>query len=412
MPATVFAIPIQNAPPATQPKAAAPETSAFAAALSVPERAYVRGLKKRERTTLERLFDGKKARASAPPLRIQILQSALPNAVRMRLFDELRQGCHEKRLEWVRRALKLPLGVRKTRAVSTTAGMLAEAKSALACVEGHAVAKREVLKLVCQAAAGGGATAGAYPLALEGPPGTGKTHFARNAVAKALGRPFVSIQLGGATDVSYLLGSVYTYEGSKEGRLAGALIEAGCEDPVIHLDEVDKISATDRGDEIVGVLIHLVDPTANAAIRDRYFHDVDLDFSRCTFVFSYNDPTRVHPVLLDRLKRVQMPAPTPTERETIARDHFVPRTQRRLHTELALSSGALAAVLERATPGTGMRGVEKDVEHVLGCAQLAAAEGIETHLDDGRVREAYARECLGELAKPREAPPPPAGMYT
>lgn len=415
MPATVFAIPIQSGPPPQAPSAVSTKASALSAALSVPERAYVRSLKKRERTSLENSFSEKKKRApdTSTPLRIRVLQSKLPDQVRWRLFDELHHGCNEKRLEWTRRALQLPLGVFCSPSLPSVEVAIQNAKQALSCVEGHDSAKREVLKLVCQASYGGGATAGSYPLALEGPPGTGKTHFVRNGIANALGRPFVSIQLGGATDVSYLLGSVFTYEGSKEGRLAGSLIEAACMDPIVHFDEVDKVSNTERGEEIFGVLIHLVDPTANSAIRDRYFHDIDLDFSRCTFVFSYNDASRVHPILLDRMKRVEMPAQNMEERKAIAMDHFVPRTQRRLHTPLSLSPGALQVILKRANAGNGMRGVEKDVEHVLGCAQLSIAEASGESVEvDGHVTEAYARACLSEARGGNKPPPPPAGMYT
>ena len=270
-------------------------------------------------------------------------------------------------------------------------------------VTGHAAAKAEVLKLVCQAHTPGARNASAYSLGFEGPPGTGKTHFVRHALAPALQRPFVSIPLGGATDVSYLLGSVYTYEGSKEGRLAAAFMETKCCTPVIHLDEVDKISATERGQEIVSVLIHLIDPSANTTLRDRYFHDVDLDFSKCTFVFSYNDPARVNPILLDRIKRVRLEAPTRDERRAILRDHLLPRAQSRLGTRLAVDDGAVELLLDRAEGG--MRGTEKDLDHVLATAQLDALT-----LEGGEacVTAAFARKALGAFP---EAAPPPFGMY-
>ena len=266
--------------------------------------------------------------------------------------------------------------------------------------------------------------AAAYSLGLEGPPGTGKTHFVRHALAPALGRPMVSIPLGGASDISYLLGNMYTYEGSKEGRLAAALVEAGCCDPVVYFDEVDKISGTERGQEIASVLIHLVDPTANSALRDRFFHGIDLDFSRCTFVFSYNDPRAVPPVLLDRIKRVAMPAPSAEERVEIVARHMVPRAQARLNPGLALSDGAAAAVLAAcgAAEGQGMRGAERALDHVLAAAQLCAecgeggdgalagAPGVAALDADGRV--ARARGALPRGARRRRrGRAPPAGMY-
>ena len=105
----------------------------------------------------------------------------------------------------------------------------------------------------------------------------------------ALQRPS-STSLWGASDVSFLLG--HSYAGSKEGALAAGLIESKCMNPVVYFDEVDKISETERGREICNLLIHLIDPTANGALRDRYFYGLDLDFSNYTFVFSFNDASR------------------------------------------------------------------------------------------------------------------------
>ena len=393
------------------------------ARLSAPERDYVRGLRKRERVALTRALEPRKrGRDQSAPLRIRVLQSALPAPVRLAIFDKLQAGACPKYLDWVTKALQLPLDVRAPAVdpVHMPVGAcVARARAALdASITGHAVAKREVLKLVCQARLGG-TCAASYALGLEGPPGTGKTHFVKTAMARALGRPLVTIPLGGATDISYLLGSVYTYEGSKEGRLAAALIEAGCVDPILHFDEVDKISTTERGQEIVSTLIHLVDPSANAALRDRYLHDIDLDFSRCAFVFTYNDASRVHPVLLDRIKRVRVDAPTDAEREAIVRDHLVPRARVRLATQLELAPDAVALLLRRARGG--MRGVEKEVDHVLASAQLCDALGgggtqQECVLLDaqGRVSHAFAASCLDELdavEKEGRGAPPPLGMY-
>ena len=429
------------APPPSADEAAAGRAAAAASAralgiarLNGREADFVRGMKRRERAEVVKMLEDdtkRQRRALTAPLRIQVLQSRLPEAVRLQIFEELRGGACDKYVAWVRAALRLPLGVLHAAAAppaaaEAPAAAVRAARAALdRAVAGHARAKREVLKLVCQARAGAPGAA-AYSLGLEGPPGTGKTHFVRHALAPALGRPMVSIPLGGAADVSYLLGSMYTYEGSKEGRLAAALVEAGCCDPIVYFDEVDKISGTERGQEIASVLIHLIDPTANSALRDRYFHGIDLDFSRCTFVFSYNDPRAVSPVLLDRIKRVAMPAPTAEERVEIVARHMVPRAQARLNTALALSEGATAAVLAAsgAAAGKGMRDAERALDHVLAAAQLCAecdeaadgalagAPGVAALDADGRVGRAFAERCLAELvAAEGAAAAPPAGMY-
>ena len=329
--------------------------SGILARLTTAERGYVRTLKKRERTMVERTLvsDAKRLHGDASgdvaPLRIRVLRSNLPDAVRAQLFEDLRACTSEKFNQWVRRALELPLGRVHTPAYAhespETAVRMARAQMD-AVVTGHQDVKLEVLKLVCQVASGARG-AGGYSLGIEGPPGTGKTHFVQNALAPVLDRPLVRIQLGGAADVSYLLGQMYTYEGSKEGRLAAGLVEAGCCNPIVYFDEVDKISETERGREIASVLIHLIDPTSNTCIRDRYFHGIDLDMSGCTFVFSYNDASRVHPVLLDRIHRVRVDVQTRDERMTILRDHIVPRVTARLRASVVFAEDALACIVER-----------------------------------------------------------------
>lgn len=346
------------------------------------ERAYVDTLRHRDRAELVRVVERNRKRARlCVPLRIQVLQSGLPEATRASIFHELERDCGEKYTTWVQRAIRLPLG--KVCAPSThgsVSAALENARSILdARVTGHRAAKQEVLKIACQTfldTSGGG-----YALGLEGPPGTGKTHFVKNALAPALNRPFVSIPLGGATDVGFLMGSLYVYEGSKEGRLAAGLIEAGCCNPVIHFDEVDKVSTTDRGAEIWNTLIHVIDPTANSALRDRYFHGIDIDFSRCTFVFSYNDASKINPVLLDRIRRVRMDAPSDAERRAIVRDHLVPRVQARLKGWTGtLSDEAVDVLLQREKDG-GMRQTERDVDHVLSSARMCALCGSGALMD-------------------------------
>ena len=401
---------------ATTPAVATVVATGATVRLTEEERMYVGTMKRRERDhVLKRLSSDAKRAAydDAMPIRIRILQSTLPDAVRTQLFDDLGGDASCKMLAWARCALALPRNIlcapRFMHAPSMGDALNDAMRVMDALVVGHDVVKQEVLKVICQTWKGAPPHAG-YALGLEGPPGTGKTHFVRHAMATALDRPLLSLQLGGAADVSYLLGQMYTYEGSTPGRLAAGLIECGVCNPIVYLDEVDKISESERGRELVAVLIHLLDPTSNNAIRDRYLHGIDIDFSRCLFVLSYNDPSRVHPVLLDRIRRVRVSSPTMDERMHIVANIIIPRATRRLHAnDVTFDSRAVQAVVARGVfRGDGVRGCERDVEDLISHVQLACARNRTTRT--ACVTEADVRGMLSDVPSADIAPPPP-GMY-
>lgn len=144
-------------------------------------------------------------------------------------------------------------------------------------------------------------------LALSGSRGVGKTRLIKKGVAEALGRPFHVINLGGLNDVHVLTGHDVTYSGSKYGRLAQILIQSKCDNPVVYLDEIDKIQANhEKGMEIFRVLTHVLDEEQNYEFFDEYFGGIKIDLSKILFVASLNNPDDVEPVLRDRLKLVHL----------------------------------------------------------------------------------------------------------
>ena len=221
------------------------------------------------------------------PLRLQIVRSHLPDDYKRRLFEMITGDCCEKNVALVTNALRIPFqSFANAHSVDETPMDTLRRAEALMeqHITGHVHAKREVLTTLAQWKAGGTMP---FAIALEGAAGIGKTTFVKHALGLALGRPLATICLGGASDASYLLGHGFTYEGARHGRLVDALMETGVADPILYFDELDKISDTNRGDELVNVLIHLTDPAQNSSIRDRYFQGLDLDFGRCVIVFSY-----------------------------------------------------------------------------------------------------------------------------
>jgi ATP-dependent Lon protease len=388
-----------------------PPQTASMARFNPVERHYLRNMKRKDRAPIVKLMDAdtKKMFLRLPPLRIQVLQSALPEDVKMQIFETLRTCSSDKYIQWVKRMLELPLGIRASLPpCSSVRDAVVSARALMDSVStGFEDVKTEILKLVCQQASGSFCASG-FSLGLEGPPGTGKTHFSRHAIAKTLHRPLVEVQLGGATDISYLLGIIYSYEGSKEGRLAAGMIEAGVRNPIFYFDEVDKISDTDRGRELASVLIHLIDPTSNSCIRDRYFHGIDIDFSECLFIFSYNDASKVSHILLDRIRSFRIERPTMQERCEILTRHIIPRVSKRLGTSQVLDEDAVRYIAETSDRrDVGMRGAEKDVEEILSLAQLKC---VETNGDMNTITSAYSQTVLQNKRRKCDGAPP-TGMY-
>ena len=348
------------------------------------------------------------------PLRLRVIRSNIAYAARGAIFRRLSQCENDKYVDWVERALRIPLGKFSTPKKKDHKSMIRRAQTIMDdAITGHRDAKTAVLHMICgwlRNGAGGG-----FSLALEGEPGTGKTTFVKDALAKCVDRPFFFIGLGGANDASSLVGHSYTYEGAIPGRIAECVTEAGVMDPVIFFDELDKVSTTAKGAEIIHTLIHLVDPTQNTHIRDKYFHGIDLDMSRAIMVFSYNDASRVDPVLLDRLKRVRMNAPTLEQKCEITRKHLFPRLLSRLAMHMEIPDDIILLIVKRHMHEVGMRGVEKSVNAIVSSLALAQMYGDVSILGDAFKEATLTRQFVNAVMETddhlRGNSPPPCLMY-
>jgi len=278
------------------------------------------------------------------PYRLMLLDSNIPpkykatvmQKVNMLKMMEPGDSEYHKIKYWVDAFMRVPFSIYKSLSVRMDDGMekctefMERSKAILDdCVYGLDDAKMQIMQMVGQWIANPSAMG--TSIAIKGPMGTGKTTLTKDGISKILGREFAFIALGGTGDASFLEGHSYTYEGSTWGKIAQILMDSKCMNPVIYFDELDKVSDTAKGEEITGILTHLTDTTQNNQFHDKYFSEVDFDLSKCLFIFSYNDESKVNPILKDRMYRIETKGYDAKEKVIIARNYLLPKIREQVN---------------------------------------------------------------------------------
>ena len=291
-----------------------------------------------QKKIIKELREIKKITRIEKPYRLTLLESDMPivfKAAAMKKVSSLRymepgSGEYYKIKNWVDAFMKIPFSEYKTLPLSITDGVekchdfMANAQKILdEAVYGLNDAKMQIMQMLGQFITNPKAIGSA--IAIHGPPGTGKTSLVKEGISKILNRPFAFIALGGATDSSFLEGHGYTYEGSTWGKIVQILIDSKCMNPVIYFDELDKISDTPKGEEIAGILTHLTDTSQNSQFHDKYFSEIDFDLSKCLFIFSYNDESKINPILKDRMYRIQTKGYNQKQKMIISNSYLLPK---------------------------------------------------------------------------------------
>ena len=231
--------------------------------------------------------------------------------------------------EWFNKFFKIPFGkyanlpFTNESNISDIKNYISNSKTQLDNISyGMENVKEEIIDIICQLIRS--SDSNIKVIGLCGSPGVGKTNFIKNGLSKILQRPFQHICMGGVTDSAYLIGHEMSYTNSNYGIIANSLMNSKVMNPIIFMDELDKVSKTDKGIDIENVLIHLTDPVQNMSFMDKYFQGIEIDMSKVMFIFSFNDENKISPILRDRMHIVYVKDPTENDKIEIAKQFLMP----------------------------------------------------------------------------------------
>lgn len=350
---------------------------------TVEEREYV---KKLDKSKQEEIFKKENhimdILKSDIPIRFKILNSDLNDRAKANVLSKVdhfytldpTDNEYQKLLPWVEQLDKIPFGkycqdvISRNNPIEEIQTYLSNTKKHMDnAVYGHETAKTQILSVIAREISN--PNSGGNSIAIQGPMGNGKTTLVKDGVCKAMNRPFGFIPLGGMQDSSYLIGHEVTYEGSKCGRIVEILTETNCMNPVIFFDELDKVSETPKGDEIMNLLCHLTDASQNKDFHDKYFSGIPFDLSKATFIFSYNDESKINPILLDRMTCIRTKGFDKKEKTKIVENYVLPKTLKEFgmsNDDVTFEEDAIHKLIEsHCKDEKGVRNLKRNVETIV-----------------------------------------------
>jgi ATP-dependent Lon protease len=271
-------------------------------------------------------------------------------------------------------------------------GMMSDMEHTLnKCVYGHQSAKTQMLRIIGQWM--NGDCHSGYCIGFEGDAGVGKTTLAKGLAEclkdeNGVSRPMEIIAIGGNAIASSLVGHGYTYMSSTWGGIVNILMEKKCMNPIILIDEIDKISKTEQGREVSGILTHILDPTQNNKFQDRYFAGIDIDLSKCLFVVTYNDPANIDKILLDRIHRIRFEKLTYQDKLEISKRHLIPDLLKKYglnNSSIEFPDETISFIMEEYTVEAGVRKLKEQLNEIIGEINLRQLRSNEFKLNEPNV---------------------------
>jgi len=367
------------------------------------------------------------------PYRIKLLESDIPichKAMALKKINILNNmdpgsGEYYKIKQWVDGFMQIPFGKYTELPIKLDDGkdkcsefMDTAMEELNSAVYGLNDAKMQILQYLGQLIANPSSVGSA--IGICGPPGTGKTTMLR-ALSAILKRPFTLIAAGGASDGSVFEGHAYTYEGSKPGKFVETIMQLQTMNPIFGVDELDKLSNTPRGEEVSGIFTHAIDTTFNDKFEDKYYSSIKLDLSKAIWVFTYNDESRINPILADRMYKIHTDGYNTKEKVTIAKEYLIPKIEKNINfnkDEIIFSEEVITNIIDNYTDGEkGVRNLKRCLEIIFTKINLFKIMSPKSKLfDDQEILEItenfeVTNDIIKTLIKKQDVNKTPFGLY-
>jgi len=275
---------------------------------------------------------------------------------------------YSKLSKWISTVSQLPLGIYKELDYNKkgVANYLKEIKQGLdKNIYGHNDTKEQLIRILAQYISNPNAKG--YVIGIQGSMGVGKTKFIKDGIAKVIGYPLAFIPLGGISDASYLKGHSYTYEGSTHGKIVEQLIKTKVMNPIFFFDELDKVSHSRYGEEIINTLIHITDSTQNDKFSDKYIEELELDLSKSIIFFTFNNIENINPILRDRMIIINIDKYTREDKLKLVKHSLLEVIYKSYNfndKNVILSDEMIYHIIDNTTEEDGVRNLQRNINNI------------------------------------------------